>query len=428
MDKIWSLYLIRCSDGSIYCGISDDVQARLRAHQAGRGAKYTRGRGPLELVYREVCGSHSEALKREYQVKKLSRKQKLALIAQGPEKEGTATMTYDQVRQNAKGHMGPCSVCQTCNGLACGNHIPGPGGKGSGKVFSRNCQGWQDILINMDTIADNCEPDTSSILFGQSVSLPVFAAPIGAVQNHYGDLLTEEEYTQSLVRGCVEAGTIAFTGDGVKPFVFDAGCQALHDYGMAVPTVKPWNRQLVFEKIDQAKQAGARMLCMDIDAAGLPFLKNTTPPSGSKSVEELREIIDYAGIPFILKGIMTSQGAQKALQAGAAGIVVSNHGGRVLDDTPATAWVLEKIAKVVDGRMTVLVDGGIRTGADVFKALALGADGVLIGRPFVTAVYGGRAEGVQAYVQLLTAQLKDTMQMCGCHSLAQIGENCIWKP
>ena len=104
---------------------------------------------------------------------------------------------------------------------------------------------------------------------------------------------------------------------------------------------------------------------MDIDAAGLPFLKGLTPPAGSKTVAELREIIDYAGVPFILKGIMTVRGAEKALEAGAAGIVVSNHGGRVLDGVPATAQVLPEIARAVKGRLTVLVDGGIRTGVDV---------------------------------------------------------------
>ena len=87
---------------------------------------------------------------------------------------------------------------------------------------------------------------------------------------------------------------------------------------------------------------------------------------------ELREIIEYIKVPFILKGVMTVKGAQKALEAGAAGIVVSNHGGRVQDGVPATAQVLPAIADAVKGQMTILVDGGIRTGVDVCKALALG--------------------------------------------------------
>lgn len=103
-------------------------------------------------------------------------------------------------------------------------------------------------------------------------------------------------------------------------------------------------------------------------AAGLPFLKNMEPPAGSKTVEELREIIEMAGMPFIVKGIMTVKGALKAKEAGASAIIVSNHGGRVLDQCPATAEVLEEIATAVNGSMKILVDGGIRSGADVFKA------------------------------------------------------------
>ncbi len=87
MEENWYLYILRCGDGSLYTGITTDVQRRLEAHQAGRGAKYTRGRGPLELAYQEHCGSHSEALKRECQIKALTRAQKLALLEQQQKRE-----------------------------------------------------------------------------------------------------------------------------------------------------------------------------------------------------------------------------------------------------------------------------------------------------------------------------------------------------
>ena len=182
----------------------------------------------------------------------------------------------------------------------------------------------------------------------------------------------------------------------------------------------------MFRKIDQAKEHGAQLLCMDIDASGLPFLKNMTPPSGTKSVAELKEIMDYAGIPFLLKGIMTVRGAEKAREAGAAGIIVSNHGGRVLDQVPATAKVLPAIAKAVGDSMTILVDGGIRTGLDVFKALALGRM-QSHWPPLVTAVYGGGAEGVGVYAEKLATELRDTMEMCGVHRLSEINGDCIWN-
>ena len=148
--------------------------------------------------------------------------------------------------------------------------------------------------------------------------------------------------------------------------------------------------------------------------------------AGSKSVAELAEIVKLAARPFIVKGVMTIKGALKAKEAGAAAIVVSNHGGRVLDQCPATAEVLPEIAEALKGSgVKILVDGGIRTGVDVFKALALGADAVLICRPFVTAVYGGGEEGVKCYIDKIAAELADTMQMCGAHSLAEITRDMV---
>ena len=207
-----------------------------------------------------------------------------------------------------------------------------------------------------------------------------------------------------------------------------AACDAIGAVGgIGVPTVKPWNMELVKEKLELCKKAGCFAIAMDIDAAGLPFLKNMNPPAGSKTVEELSEIAKIAGVPFIVKGVMTVAGALKAKEAGAAGIVVSNHGGRVLDQCPATAEVLADIVDALkDSGMKIFVDGGIRTGVDVFKALAIGADAVIIARPFVTAVFGGAEEGVQAYVDKIGAELEDTMTMCGAKTLADITRDMVF--
>ena len=337
-------------------------------------------------------------------------------------------MTYQEILANARTCMGPyCKSCPTCNGLACKNTVPGPGAKGIGTGFIRNYQKWQELCVNMDTICENKPVDTSFALFGHKVDIPVFAAPVGAMQLHYGDKYDDLTYNDILVSACAQAGIAAFTGDGTNPAVMEAAAEALKkNGGCGVPTVKPWNTDTIREKMELVKAADPFAIAMDIDAAGLPFLKNLTPPAGSKTVEELKEIAAMAGKPFILKGIMTVNGALKALEAGASGIVVSNHGGRVLDQCPATAEVLPAIVDAVDGKMTVLVDGGIRTGMDVFKALALGADAVLIGRPFVNMVYGGGAEGVQVYVDKLKAELADTMAMCGAHSLSDIKRSMIY--
>ncbi|OUQ78328.1 alpha-hydroxy-acid oxidizing protein [Flavonifractor sp. An100] len=337
-------------------------------------------------------------------------------------------MTYQEVLEQARGCIGPyCKACPVCNGRACKNTMPGPGAKGSGTVAIRNYDAWQEVCLNMDTITENVPVDTHYTFFGETYDLPVFAGPVGAVKLHYGYKFTDSEYNAILVPACVQAGIAAFTGDGTDRTVFDAASKAIgQNGGKGIPTVKPWDRDTVFAKLDAAKASGAKVFAMDIDAAGLPFLKGLTPPAGSKTVEELREIIDYAGVPFIIKGIMTVAGAKKALEAGAAGIVVSNHGGRVQDGVPATAAVLPAIADAVKGKMTILVDGGIRSGVDVCKALALGADACILARPYVNAVYGGGAEGVKVLTDKLRGELADTMAMCGVHSLSQISRDLIF--
>lgn len=336
-------------------------------------------------------------------------------------------MTYEEVLQNAKTCMGPhCKACPVCNGKACGSKMPGPGAKGSGTVAIRNYDKWQELCVNMDTICENKPVDTTLNIFGESFKYPIFAAPIGAMKLHYGDKYDDLEYNDILVSACADAGIAAFTGDGTNPAVMVAATKAIKGKGgKGIPTVKPWDMNTLREKLSMIQDSGSFAVAMDIDAAGLPFLKNLTPPAGSKSVEELQEIVREAKVPFILKGIMTVKGALKAKEAGAAAIVVSNHGGRVLDQCPATAEVLADIVDAVGKDMKIFVDGGIRSGVDIFKALALGADAVLIGRPYVTAVYGGAGEGVAAYTEKLASELKDTMAMCGAHSLEDISRDMV---
>ena len=338
-------------------------------------------------------------------------------------------MTYDEVLKSARGNMGPyCKVCPVCNGAACKNQMPGPGAKGVGDNAVRNYQKWQEIRVNMDTIHENKPIDTSVELFGRTFKYPFFAGPVGAMTLHYGEKYDDLAYNNLLVDACAKGGIAAFTGDGTNAKVMEGATAAIKAAdGLGIPTVKPWNLETIREKMELVKASGSFAVAMDIDGAGLPFLKNLTPPAGSKTVDELREVAEMAGVPFIIKGIMTRRGALKAKDAGAAAIVVSNHGGRVLDQCPATAEVLEDIVEAVGGRMKSLVDGGLRSGVDVFKALAMGADGVLLGSPFVTAVYGGAAEGVQCYIDKIGGELEDTMRMCGANTISDISRDMIFR-
>ena len=362
-------------------------------------------------------------------VKKISRRIKYKRSSRPHEsdREVTRLMNYAECLELARGKMGNyCKACPECNGRACKNQMPGPGAKGIGDTAIRNYDKWKEIRVQMDTLVEKRLIDTSLSLFGKNFQYPFFAGPVGAVNMHYGDSLNDVSYNDILVSSCAEFGIAAFTGDGMDSNVMVAATEAIKKAGgLGIPTVKPWNVEMIREKMALVKDAGAFAAAMDIDAAGLPFLKNFNPPAGSKSVEELREIVEAAGVPFIVKGIMTVKGALKAKEAGAAAIVVSNHGGRVLDQCPATAEVLEEIATAVDGSMKIFVDGGIRSGTDVFKALALGADAVIIARPFVTAVYGGGREGVEAYIQKIGSELADTMAMCGVSSISEITRDCV---
>lgn len=336
-------------------------------------------------------------------------------------------MIYQEVLENAKKILNPtCRVCKECNGIVCKGEIPGVGGKGNGRAFIDSYEYLSKIKIKMDTIYDNKGQDTSIKLFNRTFQYPVFAAPIGGMKLNYNGIISEVEYDDSIVNGTIKAGTAAFTGDGPQDNVFLDSVDIIKKAsGIAVPTLKPWKNEKVFEQIKILESINAMAFAMDVDSAGLVNLALLGKPVTPKSVKELKQITNFTKIPFIIKGILTKDGAKKAIEAGAYGIVVSSHGGRVLSDAPATCSVLQEIRKAVGKELKIFVDGGIRSGADVFKALALGADAVLIGRPYAISVFGGGAEGVELYTKKIGSELKETMIMADCSNLDDINMDKI---
>lgn len=334
-------------------------------------------------------------------------------------------MEYAQVLERARAVMAPrCKVCPECNGVACRGIWPGPSGKGTARTFQRNYSYLSDhVKIQMDVVSKDCRRDTRISLFGQTFSAPVFCAPIGLVALNYSDALDEDTYAQAVVAGTRAAGTVAFTGGGPADKCFFMPLEAIRaNGGWGIPTLKPWwDFDLAKERIRQAEEAGAMALAMDIDTAGLAHAKAATANRVAlKDEEDLAQLAAFAKVPFIVKGIMTPASAAKVAKTGAYALVVSNHGGRVLDGGLATAEVLPAVKDAVGNSIKVLVDGGIRSGADVFKMLALGADAVLIGRPYAVAAYGGGAEGVRLYTEKVIEELRDTMTMTSCADLSQI--------
>lgn len=339
-------------------------------------------------------------------------------------------MTYEDVLQKAKDMHLNCRVCPECNGMACRGEVPGVGGKGSGKSFTGCVQYLKSIDIDLDALYESHGQDTSCEMFGRRWSMPVFGAPIGGAKFNYGAQdVTDAALMRAQVEGAAAAGTLSFTPDGPFDGYFSELAGVIRELGLpAVPTIKPWDNATMIEKVHLSEDVGAIAIASDIDSAGLINLKLMGHPVAPKSPADLREIIGTTRLPFFIKGIMTLRAAKLCQEAGATGIVVSSHGGRVLQDAPATCSLLPELRAAMGPDFKILVDGGIRSGSDVFKALALGADAVLIGRPFSLAALAGGAEGAELYLKKIQAELADVMVMTGCATLADITRDKLRFP
>lgn len=338
-------------------------------------------------------------------------------------------MDYNEMLKNAREKLnGSCKVCKVCNGVACAGEVPGMGGKGSGQAFIENVRALERVKLNMRVIHNAADPDTSIELFGKKIDAPIFAAPITGTTLNMGGQLTEREYIEPVVEGCANTGIYAMVGDtAVDAFLIEnLDVLKCHD-GNGIVFIKPWDNENIIKKIRLAEEAGAFAVGVDIDACGLVTLSLHGKPVVPKDLEQIKELVKSTELPFILKGIMTVEDALMAVEAGADAIVVSNHGGRVLDFTPGSADVLPEIAKAVKGKIKILVDGGVRTGVDVVKMIGLGADAVLIGRPFVTASFGGATDGVETYVNKIKSEIKGAMILTGCSNISEIDEKVIYR-
>lgn len=337
-------------------------------------------------------------------------------------------MEMKEVRATARELMkGFCRVCPVCDGRVCAGEVPGMGGLGTGASFRANVQALADVRLNMRLLHDTAHPELGVSLLGRDLALPVLAAPIGGVSFNMGGKRGEADYVSAVLGGCRARGTLGCTGDGVPSFIIESGLAAIRELdGDGIPFIKPWEDAELYDKLGKAAEAGARIVGMDVDAAGLVTLAKMGRPVGPKSPAKLRDIIDRFPMQFIIKGVMTPDEARKARDAGAAGIVVSNHGGRVLDFTPGVAQVLPKVAAAVKGEIAVLADGGVRSGVDVLKMLALGADAVLIGRPFSIAAMGGLQDGVTAYLDQLAGELRSAMVLTGTAEASRVDPEIIY--
>ena len=334
-------------------------------------------------------------------------------------------MDYQEVLANARKTILNCKACPECNGLACGNTLPGPGSKAPGNGAHDNWKAWKSIKLNFDTFVPDCPVDTHSTLFGRECTLPILTGPIGSMLQYSREDVTVS-FNDAMIQAASETGIIDCFGDGVAPETLPGALQSISKYpACAIPVLNPMPNERIKERIAFFEDSASLAVSVVVDSAGLSHWKHKGDQPGSKTVEDLRELKSCTSKPFIIKGIMTAKGALQAVEAGADGIIVSNHGGRALPDVPATAEVLPEIVRAVKGQTTILVDGGIRHGSDIVKALALGADGVLICRPFAVAWFGGRVEGIKIYLEKLTAEFTSSMYMVGARKIGDLNPDMV---
>ncbi len=300
-------------------------------------------------------------------------------------------------------------------------------GIGQGLSYLNNLKALAKLKLKTRLITKHSEPVFETIFFGKKISMPVLGAPMSGLS--FVSSISEEEFAFNILEGCRLAGTLGCTGMTAKDQ--DAGIAALKRVGQGINIFKPQRQEVLLDFIKQSEKSGAAAVGIDIDGAGSVNFSLAEKPVFRKTVDELRELKKSTKLPFIVKGIMSSDDALAALEAGADVIGVSNHGGRVLDSTPGTADILPEIVKVVrktkkGKKIVITADGGVRTGYDVVKFLALGADFVLVGRPLAREALGG-AEGVKNFFEYLKTDIRTAMIMTSCHTLSDINERILVK-
>jgi 4-hydroxymandelate oxidase len=344
-------------------------------------------------------------------------------------KGGSNALKYEQVMTAARERMYPkCRVCHECDGRACAGEWPGMGGVGSGRGFINNVEDLAGRRLVMRTIHNVRKPDMSITLFGQKLDFPILAACTGGTTYNMGGKIGEDEFIDAILGGCAGVGTMGMAADGIgDPLsVYETRLKAIAAQGgRGIAIIKPRTQEEIIKRIRLVEACGARAVGIDIDSAGKAARALPGQTVEPKTLVQLKELVSSTKLPFIIKGIMTVDEAEIAVKSGAAAIVVSNHGGRVLDHTPGAAQVLAKIVEKVKGRIIILADGGVRYGADALKYLALGADAVLVGRPVVRGAFGGGRDGVAVVLTKMKNELVDAMVLTGTASVKKVSKNIL---
>ena len=278
---------------------------------------------------------------------------------------------------------------------------------------------FDSLLIEMRHI-DSVVPDTTLRLYGETFATPVMMAALSHLNNIHEDGMVE------MARGAKAADAVMWAGMGE-----DDELERITATGAkTIKIIKPYaDNNDIFHKIEHAEKCGCIAVGIDVDHSfswnGKYDVVRGLPMTG-KSLDEIKEFVKSTKLPFIIKGVLSTQDAYKCAEAGIQGIVVSHHHG-ILDFAVPPLMVLPEIIKVIDGKMPVFVDCGVESGYDVFKAIALGANAVSAGRVVMGPLGENGAEGVKNLVQNMTAQLSGAMARTCSHDISQINSSLIWK-
>ena len=328
------------------------------------------------------------------------------------------------------------------------------GGSGAEQTLQRNRSALDTLLLQQRVLADCRHGNTRLTLLGQTMQHPVLLAPVAFQQ-----LLHAEGELATARAACATDTTLVLSNNASCSLesVADTGCQRwfqLYWQG---------RNDITLDLLQRASAAGYTALVLTLDTPVQPaslralragfalparispatmdrYLINKTPAiqPGDSIVfqglmqqapqwEDIAWLLAHTHLPVIAKGVTHPDDAERLASMGIAGIIVSNHGGRALDSSPASIEVLPIIRQRLGDQFPLLVDGGIRSGIDIFRALAAGANAVLVGRPQCSALAVGGALGVAHMIKLLREELESCMALCGCATLTDIKQTHLWK-
>jgi len=325
------------------------------------------------------------------------------------------------------------------------------GGAGDEVTLRENVEAWGRWRLRPRVLVGAGAATAATDVLGESVAMPVLVAPV-AYQR-----LVDPEGEIGMARAAAEAGTVMClsTLATTRP----------SELAAAAPAGRRWFQLYCFRDeavtralTEEAVESGFEAIVVTVDAppggnrerdrrTGFKIPAGLGVPSVSAAMGEravtiaetfalmepalswsnIEDLASECGLPVLVKGLLTGEDAELAVEHGAAGVVVSNHGGRQLDRAVASGDALAEVVDAVDGRATVLVDGGIRRGVDVAIALALGADAVLVGRPALWGLAAAGAEGAGRVLELLREELELTLALCGCAAPAELNRSHLQR-